>query len=113
MLVKKSMKNPNAKKKIRAVLRAALYGVITSLALSFYTRNYFHGKNDIAWDMILMIPSVILSNVLGLERTPEGRAVSNSFAFLVLANALAITLAFVICAFLWQFIVKGNHEDKN
>jgi len=100
--------NSNTRKKLRVLFKAALLGVVFSLGLSLYVRNYFQGKNGIFWDLLFMIPTLILGSIIGIANTPQ----ENSFVFMVIANVLVITFTFIAFAFFWQFIVKGNHENK-
>ena len=97
---------PIIRKKLRAVFKAALWGAVLSLGLSIYIESYFEAKNDLSWDLVFLIPTTILSNILGLE-TPKWGSLVNSFAFMVIANGLLITFVFVVFACAWQFLVKG------
>jgi hypothetical protein len=108
------MKNPNSKRKLRAVLVAALCGVVLSLGLSLYIQNYspVAGKDDLFLALILLIPTAILSNILGLEQTTQGRNMSHSFAFMAVSNVLLITFIFVVFACFWQFVVKRGDENE-
>jgi len=106
------MRNPNTRKKLRAVFKAALWGVALSLGFTLFAQHYFQGKNDLFWDLCLMIPTFILSSILGTETTPGGRSLSHSFTFMVIANVLVITFIFIVFAFFWQFVVKGGPENK-
>jgi hypothetical protein len=105
------MKNPTTKQKLRAVFKAALFGTALSLGFSFYVQHYFEGTTDFALDLLFMIPTTILSNILGLE-TPKWGSLVNSFAFMVIANGLLVTFIFVVFAFFWQFVVKGHSKNQ-
>jgi hypothetical protein len=105
------MKNLTTKQKLRAVFKTALWGAALSLGLSLYIESYFEAKNDLSWDLLFLIPTTILSNILGLE-TPKWGSLVNSFAFMVIANGLLVTFVFVVFAFFWQFVVKGSSKNQ-
>jgi hypothetical protein len=107
------MKNTTTRQKLRAVFKAALWGVALSLGFSLSLRSYFfQGGMDLLLGLILLIPTIILSNIFGLEAKPEWRGLTHSFAFTVVANVLFITFFSVVFALFWQFVVKGRSKNQ-
>ena len=106
------MRNPSTRKKLRAVSKAALWGVALSLGFSLLASHPGQGGDGLFWCLIFLVPTAILSNILGLETTPGWRSFANSFTFMVVANVLVITFVFIVFACFWQFVVKGGHENK-
>ena len=106
------MRNPNTRKKLRAVFKAALWGIALSLVFSLLASHPGQGGDGLFWCLIFLMPTAILSNILGFEQTPGGRSLSHSFSFMVIANVLVITFFFIVFAFFWQFVVKGRSKNK-
>ena len=111
------MKNPNTKRKFRAVLIAAVVGAVLFAAVHLAIvkgESYFSGQSggpDLSLIIIGALPYLV-TQALGLAHAPLNSFV-NSTAFDVIVNSLFGALIFFIGATFWQFIVKSNREIKN
>jgi hypothetical protein len=107
------MSRPTTKKKLRAIFRAGLWGVALSFGFSLFALHPGQSGDGLFWCLVFLMPTAILSNAFGLETTPGWRGFANSLPFMVMANVLFFTFAFVICACVWQFFVKGHGEKTD
>jgi Ca2+/Na+ antiporter len=107
------MKNINSKRKFRTVLIAAILGavffdsmiLIENLTyimwrhghLSDYWHNYCVGTA-----FLLEMPSAFVSSIFGF----------NGFLNEYVVNGLLGAIVFAFVVIIWQFILKGGHENK-
>lgn len=110
-----SMKNPKTKKKLRAVLMGAVLGAaLFDLMILIENITYImwrHGYLSDYWneystgiDFLLAIPSAFVASTIGFH----GGLINEYFV-----NAFLGAIVFAVITFVWQFILKGNHENKD
>ena len=107
------MKNPETRKKLRAVLKAAIWGAVVfeaALCLDWLAAIMSdHGNNSLGYyieapSLLLLAPAIFLMEIVGI---PAGGIMNHVTVVLVGAFIFAAIAGF------WQFIVRGNHESKN
>jgi len=116
------MKNPNTKRKFRAILIAAIVGALFADSVGWIGITHpvdatNHGMFvDTLFSLIyvagffLCIPVFFVMSVLGITTGPESYMPYLTFAVISLEGA--IVFAFV--AIIWQFFLKKNtHEIKS
>ena len=109
------MKKPNTKRKLRAVLIAALFGAglfaaVTGCVEAIHDHFWGHDADaSLALNLVLSIPTLVAWHFTGLEHSTFGQ----SLAFGFIVNGLLGALFFAISTAFWQFIVKDGHENKS
>ena len=111
------MKNPETKTKLRAVLKAAVYGVLIFAAFTVFAMcgcvifrgDFFGGlyfwvsvPGDLLWHFFVGPMSANPFNSLFLY-----------VSYCVIVNGLIGVLVCAVFAFLWQFRARDNRENKN
>ena len=103
--------NPNTRKKLRAVFKAAILGAILFIVIGLVCGLIrSHTERGTLWNdlseivaFILFFPVMLILSAFGLQNTAEHMS-----GYVV--YALCGAVIFAILAFIWKFIVKGNHE---
>jgi len=107
------MKNPNSKRKLRGVLKAAIWGALLFegiLCLDWLAAvMQEHGNDSLGYfievpSLFILAPAIILMMVTGI---PAGGILNH------ITVALVGAFIFAIIASLWQFVLKGEPENKN
>jgi hypothetical protein len=106
------MRSPNTTKKLHTVLKATLWGVAIFVGISLVDvigdRFLWHG-NNLLIGMILLFPTILLSNLTGIEHT-ELSGFAHTLTFALIANGLFGAFAFFVLACFWQFVVKDESK---
>ena len=100
------MKNPEARKKLNVVLKAALWGAVlfTVVSVVIVMFDHFFGGNFL---YLLDIPTECLNHFTGWEHASATNYV-NSNTFPVIVNGLLGAILFALIASFQQFIMKGE-----
>ena len=112
------MKNPNTKRKIRAVLIAAIFGaalftatiLLDNLAVKMGPHENLNVVLDFTFSILDMlavfqtIPIIAVANAFGLQ---------DSLFFQYFANGLLGAIIFTVIAIFWQLGKESKSETKN
>jgi hypothetical protein len=107
------MKNPNSKTKLRAVLKAAIWGAVLFVGIDLIEviASHFGGLGYDLFLVIVMtlnIPSLAVRHFLGMENMAFGQ----SLAFYLTVNVLFGAFIFAVIAAFRQFVMKGGDKTK-
>jgi hypothetical protein len=116
------MKNPNTSKKLRAVLKAAIWGAVlftvTILLSNLVNAMGPHENLNVFWDAISSslgvlvffqsIPTAFVMSALGFQDFSHPSIVYVQY----MVNGLIGAIVFALVALFWQFVVKSRSKNQ-
>jgi hypothetical protein len=114
------MRNPNSKRKFRAVLKLAMFcGLIftvTTFLINLYVQ-YHGGQGEDSWVLtfavVQSIPFAIFLHFTGIEYVLNKPSTMTLIILSSISDGFWLALPLLIFGSIWQFLMKSGHENKN